>query len=172
VAKPKKVNFRVLDRKDHDGQEPYRIMDDYVRRFHRHLEGARIALAWKFNVKPNRDGQLCLGKARKAADLDRALHEYDFVIFLTRSAWDEMQSAQREALVDHELAHCEVVREKDGSVKEDEDGRTVYRIKRHDVEEFQAVIERHGLYKKDLEEFVEAARQKKDQPLLRVTGTD
>lgn len=38
----------------------------------------------------------------------------------------------------------------------DEYGRSVWRTRKHDIEEFHAVIERHGCYKKDLEKFAEA----------------
>jgi hypothetical protein len=171
MAKPKKVNFRVLDRKDHDGQEPYRILDDLVAKYRRDLTGCRIALAWRFGWgKPNADGLMTLGRCMKSSDLHRSLHLYDFVILLNHFAWPDLDEKRRTALIHHEITHIAVAKDKNGDPKEDADGNTVYRLRKHDLEEFRDIVEIYGMYKQDIEEFVAAAQQKKDTPLLRVAA--
>jgi hypothetical protein len=50
--------------------------------------------------------------------------------------------------------------------KEDPDGRKLYRIRKHDIEEFQAIVVRHGLYKQDLEAFAKEAVKALQSPLF------
>lgn len=67
--------------------------------------------------------------------------------------WNLLTDSQRRALVDHELCHCGV---KDPGADEPE-----WTLRAHDIEEFKAVIERHGFWKSDVREFSEAAHQLK-----------
>lgn len=181
AAKPKKVPYELLQRDD----EPlmYQRLDALVNEHHRHLKNARIGLAWCTSWKADSDGRLKLGMCRKASDLDRELAEFDFVILINQSFWQsgEVTALQRTALLDHELCHAEVARGKYNEPKEDERGRKVYRMRRHDVEEFSEIIERYGCYKQDLERFnvslkkgeqarlafEEQQEQEKQQPRLR-----
>lgn len=64
-----------------------------------------------------------------------------------------LTDAQRIALIDHELCHCEV----------DDDGNLYARP--HSIEEFTEIIERHGLWKGDVKEFARAAKTAKELPL-------
>jgi hypothetical protein len=152
----KKVNFELI-RRELD-PEPYRLMDELRRKYHRDIEEARIALAWRKALKPDIDGHLVLGKCVKASDLQRELAEWDFVILLNQEVWSapEFDDARRRALLDHELCHAQVSVDESGEERVDERGRKVWRTCKHDVEEFQAVIERHGCYKGELEKFAEA----------------
>lgn len=59
-------------------------------------------------------------------------------------------------MIDHELCHCEVALDANGETKLDEQGRTCYRIRKHDIEEFKDVVSRHGVYTRELEEFARA----------------
>ena len=151
--KPKKVPYILLSQSQ--WPQVFEVMNDLVETVHRHLTNARIALAWHVSLKPDVDGKLILGKAKKASDLDRELAPYDFVIVLNSDFWNDTETndAQRKALMDHELSHCEVARDEDGDEKTDEKGRTVYRMRKHDIEEFTGVVLRNGIYKGDLEAF-------------------
>jgi hypothetical protein len=133
----------------------FELMNELIGHVHSHLTSARIALAWHVALKADVDGKLVLGKAKKASDLDRELAPYDFVIILNSDFWNapETNDAQRKALMDHELSHCEVARDENGDDKVDEKGRTVYRMRKHDIEEFTGVVLRNGIYKGDLEAF-------------------
>ena len=81
-------------------------------------------------------------------------------------AWNDLNEAQRLALLDHECCHAEAVVDDAGKQKVDERDRLVWRYRKHDIEEFRCVVERHGLYKKDLEAFVKAANEARETPLF------
>ncbi len=55
--------------------------------------------------------------------------------------------------------HAEVRLNKYGEPATDERGRRVYRIRKHDLEEFRAIVERYGCYKRDLEDFAVVLRR-------------
>ena len=165
----KKVTVKLLSRK-HAGQitEPYRIMDGLVSKCHGHLKEAKIAIAWRFGWSQDADGRLKLGQAKKGSDLDREMHKHDFVILLNHEAWNKggLDQKQKVAVLDHELTHCEVTNDSNGEAKTDEQGRTVWRIRRHDIEEFKDVVSRNGLYTHTLEEFAKAGINDSRRPLL------
>ena len=167
--KRKKVTVKLLQRK-HAGKvtEPYRVMEQLVTEHHSHLKDVKIAIAWRFGWNANADGLMTMGRAKKCTDLDKQLAEYDFVILLNHEAWNKggLNEKQRLALVDHELCHCEVVTDSNGDPKYDEEGRRVCRIRKHDIEEFQDVVARHGLYSHDLAEFAKKSIKDSDRPLL------
>ena len=159
-SKLKKLTVELIPETDAEGvpTPAYVILRPLVEKHHRRLADAKIALAWNLAWKADKDGAVKLGKAKKATELDRLMHGYDLIVLLNRGYWGNFSEAQRAALIDHELCHFEVVRDKAGDPKTDERGRTCYRIRKHDVEEFQEIVARHGLWKSDLEQFVEAAR--------------
>src|SRR2546430_14270783 len=104
--KPKKINFEIIHEND-KRPEPYRILDEARKKWHVDLAEAKIALAWRKNLKADVDGHLMLGKCVKASDLQRELAEYDFVILLNREVWSDPDFTREKklALVDHELCH-------------------------------------------------------------------
>ena len=167
MKKPKKINFELIP--PAEGHESYKLMADLRKKFHSHLSGATIGIAWRISLKPNVDGQLILGKCVKQSDLTREVAPYDFIILLNREVWQDPEFVREKkmALLDHELCHAEVSTDTDtGEIKVDDRGRTVWRIRKHDIEEFQAVIERHGCYKRDLEAFAKVLIEKQQAPLL------
>src|SRR5438105_593835 len=166
-SKPKKVSYRLITNGTDEGRAMYRLLRELVTAHHPDLLGAQIALAWCTSWKPDVDGIVTLGKCKKASDLDRELAVYDFIILLRESFWTDplVTDAQRRALLDHELCHAAVKLDDHGEPVEDERGRTVYRVRKHSIEEFTEIVERHGTYKRDLETFATAldrARHKAD----------
>jgi len=167
--KRKKVPVKLLKRQ-HAGQvtEPYRIMEGLIEKHHQHLQDVKIAIAWRFGWAANADGLMTMGRAKKCTDLDRQLAEFDFVLLLNHEAWNKggLNEKQRLALIDHELCHCEVTMDSNGEPKFNEDGRLVCRIRKHDIEEFQDVVARHGCYTHDLAEFANKSIKDSERPLL------
>jgi hypothetical protein len=155
--------------KERDHADPYGYIDDLVAGPHDDLKDAKIAVAWMLDVKPDRDGHLCLGRCKKATDLDREFREFDFVVLLNSSAWKSLKNKQRLALVDHELCHAAVATDKNGDPIRDERDRLCWRIRRHDIEEFTGVVKRHGCYLNDVAELVRVAQE---QPLFAGDGDD
>lgn len=156
--KPKTVSYELIPRDGDVGRAMYDMLDDLIEQHHGELSAARIALAWCTSWRPDVDGRVTLGKCKKASDLDRELAAYDFIVLLRRAFWldDRVTFGQKRALLDHELCHARRKYDANGEPVEDERGRPVFRCARHDIEEFQAVVERHGCYKADLETFAAA----------------
>lgn len=74
-----------------------------------------------------------------------------FIVLIDRNIWLGLSPEEKLALVDHELSHCAQAREDDGETpKYTRDGSPVWMIRSHDVEEFEAVIQRHGLWNDEL----------------------
>src|SRR5690348_6575642 len=99
MSKEKKINFEFIE----DLQsEPYQILRE-MRQFHVEIAMARIALAWRTELKPDRDGHLILGKCVKVTDLQHEFTDFDFIILLNREAWEdpEFTGDKKKALVDH-----------------------------------------------------------------------
>lgn len=165
----KAVTVKLLER-EHAGKvtTPYRLMEEIVAAHHPRLEGAKIAIAWKFGKRADADGRIWLGQMKKGNDLDRTMHGFDGVLLLNHEVWNsaDFSEAQMRALIDHDLCHLDVVTDTNGEPKLDEEGRKVYRIRKHDVEEFLEIVARHGCWKDDLRRFAEHAMETKDKPLL------
>jgi putative metallopeptidase len=105
-------------------------------------------------------GKRILGKAKVISGLNAFLareedddREQFGVVEICYHSWRVMKEPAREALIDHELCHFVV----------DIDTGKLSTIT-HDVEEFNQVIKRHGLWKNDVLRFTELAA--KHLPLL------
>lgn len=164
---PKPPKYLMIDRSTKEGQEIHKLVTELVREHHDHLRNASIAYCWMIGNKGDKDGRLILGKMKKASELDRELHAWDLCLLLNRETWRVFSIEQKRALVDHELCHADLNLGKDGEPVEDPHGKKTYRIRKHDIEEFAAVVRRHGIYKADLERFAEALEQGRQQQLFR-----
>lgn len=158
---PKEVHYELIDRGSVVGRPMYDLLDALLAEQHsdRDLGEVRIALAWNTSWKPDVDGRVTLGKCKKATDLDRELAPFDFVILLRKEFWQDLRVTdhQRAALLDHELMHAAVSYDAEtGDPVVDARGRMVYRIRKHDIEEFADIVARYGCYKRDLEGFAAA----------------
>lgn len=139
----------------------------------RNLQEAKIALAWRKAFKADKDGRLILGKCVKASDLQKEFADYDFVILLNQEVWQDADFTEdkKKALLDHELCHAvPAIDDKTGEQREDARGRLVWRIKKHDIEEFRSVVAHHGCYKADLEAFAEVLMKTKTPSLAFTVG--
>lgn len=139
--------------------EAKKIGDRIIPLYHDHLVG--IPVVYLFRSKHKRSGcKQVLGTCRKVSGLtayfalpesERGEVECDpndfafFMIELAEDLWEELTGDQREALVDHEISHAIVEHNDDGSV--------TLRTVGHDIEDFAGVIQRHGLWMPDLEDF-------------------
>lgn len=162
--KPRKAVYEIIALKM---KEPWELLEEALE-FHPELHDCRIALAWRKALKPDIDGHLVLGKCVKVSELNQEFSGYDFIVVLNREIWDDplFTRAKKLALLDHELCHAMPAEDQEGEQKADERGRLLWRTRKHDIEEFQDVITRHGCYKRDLEQFAEALQRKRQTPLL------
>ncbi len=164
MAKPRKTSIELW--KKHEARVTHDVLESLIDEHHPHLSDARIALGFRRNIKPTPEGHLILSSIHLATELFRALMPIDFVILFNPDTWANFDDTQQRALIDHELCHAARAETKYGEPIEDDQGRPVWRTRRHDIEEFHCIAERYGLWKKDLEEFAAAAARKKDAPLL------
>jgi hypothetical protein len=145
--------------------EVQHIGEDLVKKYHQHLIGQRIE--WLFRNKAvQRKGKHVLGTARLVTGLAAFLSseppedpedgvEPYFVIEIAEDTWRVLDRKQRTALVDHELMHCTM------EEKFDKDGNDYWvpKTRPHDLEEFKSVVERHGFWRSEIEEFAEVAKR-------------
>jgi hypothetical protein len=159
MAKPQR-KYDLVDEHTQEGKEVAELLAK-IRAIpqHNELRDAQIAVAWMIGKQPDVDGRIVLGQMKKASELERQLHGFDAIVIINREHWQIFNEEQRTALLDHELCHLAPALDADFEQKLDGHGRDQWRIRKHDVEEFRGVIQRHGCYKDDLESFVEAANQ-------------
>lgn len=161
VKKKRPVKVQLIPRNDPlTGQEtePYRFLRKWVARVHDGLAECRIALLWNYGWTPDADGRITLGKASKASDKDRELMACDAKIELNVHAWEsfDFKDADKDLLIDHELCHLRLVLDNEGDPVKDQRDRLCYRMRKHDVEEFEEIAVRHGRNHRSLESFAKA----------------
>lgn len=142
------------------------IADQLIPKHHRHLLDFQTRIDYVFRSEAAKTGgKIVAGKARKIGGLNAFLTLGDdaqegrpdgetppvepfFVVEIAADIWEILSPVQRQALVDHELCHCKVGLSEQGDV--------VLKTQAHDVEEFKAIVERHGLWRPELEDLVKA----------------
>ena len=140
------------------------VAEGLIPKYHEHLEQAKILYLFT-NQERKKCDRVRLASAAKVSGLQKYLsslhlsgdldapaveHGADFVMLFDGNRWENLTPAQRLALVDHELCHA-------GWVADDDGGRFI--LRGHTVEEFTEVIERHGLWRQDVEEMARVMRQ-------------
>ena len=118
---------------------------------HPHLVGVLIAHLLKITAPPKKTGKpprlgkkITMAKTSKVSPKVRAIAsaDFQFIIEYDSSVWDALTQEGKDALVDHELCHC----------GNDADG--CY-LKAHGLEEFPEIVDRHGLWKNDVQQFAD-----------------
>ncbi|WP_371374458.1 putative metallopeptidase [Sporomusa aerivorans] len=110
---------------------------DIIEEYHSHLFEANIKYLFRtgnWEVK-KRD---TWGQAKKVGKEVNFLTGHDFIVTIHRDVWEQLKPEDKRALLDHELQHC--------SAGTDDAGNKVWYIQGHDVEDFHAIIRRHGLW--------------------------
>lgn len=131
-------------------EEVVKLGNKLISTHHDHIREANICLIMRSGSWKSR-GRSILGKCHKVSEREKLVSGFDFIIILNEDAWHHMQEKQRLAVLDHELCHCDM--------EEDSHGNPVWKLATHDVEEFSAIVRRHGFYMQELEHFVECSHQ-------------
>lgn len=137
-----------------------------IRNHHLHLSKLKDDIKYLFRSEPEvLRGSECLATASKISGLkaflagsvieslgsldDQTVSEAPKPFFLMQVwmfGWSQLTKEQQIALVDHELCHFGI-----------DDGKLT--IIPHDLEEFKAVVHRHGFWRPDVAEFVRIANE-------------
>lgn len=117
-----------------------------VAEWHPWLRDARITIVLRVGEPPKQDGKMIFGAASLVDAKTKALaaEKYDFFIWLAADHWEDAKEKERKALLDHELCHCT-------------GAPLAWKMRGHDVQEFTAIVQRHGLWYPDLDTFVGTA---------------
>ncbi len=148
------TTYEPVDAGDRHG--PAALAAALIPKYHPHLADARMGFVWRSRAS-ERGAHVVLGKAARAPAHLQALAGVDFVLEFAADRWATLDDAQRLALVDHELCHC-------GVDVDEQTGAREWVLVDHDLEEFSAVVQRHGLWKSDLRSFVAVAGQDQRRP--------
>lgn len=157
-----------------EASEAKDLAEGLIPKYHEHLEQAKILYLFT-NQERKKCDRVRLASAAKVSGLQKYLsslhlsddldapavdHGADFVILIDGVIWERLTPAQRLALIDHELCHAGWVDNEDG-------GR--FFLRGHDLEEFVAVVERHGLWKSDVQ-MMDAVMRQLPLPLTQSEG--
>lgn len=141
---------------------------------HAHLRRASIGFLWT-NVPNSRQGRAIVGtaergqpqgamgkwaKARAVAQVRGWFGEVpDFIITIDALYAAECGDAEFCALIEHELSHCAQEYDQYGAPKFTREGRPVWTMRGHDVEEFVGVVRRYGADASGVRAMVDAANR-------------
>jgi hypothetical protein len=136
---------------------------------HAHLREGEATIDWLMRrTEKRRGGRWVLGTAYQPqvkGDLSEVFdwlvarlfgRTPDFLIVLDEGYWLQAGPREREILVFHELSHCVQKEDQYGSPKFDKEGRPVWGLRGHDVEEFISVAARYGAWTDEIRQFVDA----------------
>ncbi len=101
-----------------------------------------------FKEKASRKGgRPVLGKTSKAPALISLLgeREYQFVIELAADTWNQLDDAQKNSLLDHQLCFI-------GGEEDQKSGEMKYHMTAPDISYFSSEVERNGHWRPDLSE--------------------
>lgn len=159
--------FIVPEGADHPAIIAERVLDLPE---HSHLREGEAEIEWLFRTYPKVSaGRQVLGTCYLPA-VQGQLKEFflwmlerqfgripHFLIVIDKAYWDEASPRAREILVYHELCHAVQAVDKFDAPRFDKDGRPVWALRGHDVEEFTSVVQRYGAWNADIQHFVTAA---------------
>lgn len=141
---------------------------------HAHLMNAEIGVLWTTcaNAKNMRSvlGQaelmppMAMGKWQRARAIQQIEEWFgvlpDFLLTFFAPACADMDDASFCALVEHELYHCAQARDLYGMPKFSREGKPIFAIRGHDVEEFVGVVTRYGAAASGVTAMIEAGLAK------------
>jgi hypothetical protein len=123
--------------------EVINTMKDLIAKFHPHLAVCDDEIAVLFKEKASEVGDVVIaGKSAKAPALIAVLGEikYKFVITLAADVWQDLDSKEKVALLDHHLCACR-------AVENPQTGESKFSLAPPDVAFYKGEIERHGLWR-------------------------
>ena len=130
------------------------------------LVEARILTMWRRGPWTSQNRETW-AKAKKVSQETETLigAKADFIITVSEDVWEQLDDKQRMALIDHELCHC---------LRGDDDkyGNPKWEMVGHDIEEFFAVIKRHGDWSEDIKRALWAFEHRQEAQQLKIVDLE
>lgn len=148
-----------------EAPEATAIAKDLIPKYHVHLEEFALRIVYRSRARNAGYQRVAGGTAEiirgrfayfamteEEIEMQREHFENPYQMFwmeIGLDVWETFSPEQQIALVDHELCHFHV------EIDEEKSEPTLV-IKEHDVEEFEAIVRRHGAWSGSLENFAAA----------------
>jgi hypothetical protein len=131
------------------------VIAEAVTAWHPDLKRAHILGVGRPKAQKSK-GKLVWASLKKASPLERVLYDdaLDFILVVALDTWTPLPMPQRRALIDHELCH--------GTWDPGDEEKGIagdWKLVAHDLEEFDAVVKRHGAWKGDVLRFLQAGKK-------------
>lgn len=100
-------------------------------------------------------GYPALAVARILSTKDRVMGRGDCEIVIDNDRWPLLSEEERDALLDHELTHFQIAKDKYGNAKLDDIHRPKLKLQKHDHQFgwFDSIANRHGLASPEVRQF-------------------
>ena len=123
-----------------------------IERWHPDLWQSDIRYVFRVADDPwTKSGKFVYAKVSLVNGVNKLLAEdADAVIVVDQLQWRALSRARRLALIDHELCHLEIAVDGNGERIDQPNGRPKLALREHDFADFNAVVQRHGLWSPDL----------------------
>lgn len=148
----KALKVSIIQR-EHAGRKNalYEILDEVAAHFSE-LNDCKIVLAYGEGWKADADGVMTTTRLKKADEINRTLAKYDFVLLINRAYFDTLASRPNliEAEFYNQLCRVMVTRDSSGELREDELGRSCYRVRKFPIQVMPEAVKRYGIWQEDL----------------------
>lgn len=140
------TNYDIVPQEVHD------LINSTLEKHHPELvdAGVTIDAIFAFNDKGEHPvkfgGYPALAVIKITSLKNRVKGQCDAEITIDRDAYQSMNNDQRTALIDHELYHLLIARDKEDNIKYDDADRPKLKIRKHDYQMgwFREIARRHG----------------------------
>ena len=116
---------------------------EVIPQWHENLSQLRIAYLFVDDLVSK--GKTIAAKIKKASSLEHFLTDYNLILTVNKTVWKRFGPAKRLALIDHEFCHVMAGMDKRGKIW--------FTLVGHDLEEFSAVVKRHGIWDDAIADF-------------------
>lgn len=132
-----------------DAPEVKAVVKELINEHHGRLLTAKIKSLFREGAWSSQRKETW-AKVYKVTSRDKHLTGYDFYLAVNQEVWEHLDTPARIALIDHELCHCD---------RDDDSGK--WCTYGHDLEDFIAVVARHGAWTDEAKKYLQAAEDRK-----------
>jgi hypothetical protein len=123
------------------------LVERMMEEFHDDLTAHRVRVGCRFCVGDLKlHGYPCAAVVQIMSYERRFQGAPDAMVTVDKIAWDGLSEEEKAAVIDHELEHLAIARDKQGQARVDDLGRPKLRMRLHNliVGGFRSIIDRHG----------------------------